>query len=137
LISPDGSFQDITTYSIVRTFPSIEFDELCVGAGMTLPISLWKKARALTDPFKGGKCGSTYIDRNFLNLMTERFGAAFENVPSRRKGPGSEFMTSFEKAKQSFGTTENELFEIYPIDMQGDLALEHYDEDEAAVVLSR
>lgn len=46
-------------------------------------------------------------------------------------------MTSFEKAKQSFGTTENDLFEIYPIDMQGDLAPEHYDEDEAAVVLSK
>ncbi|KAK3897932.1 heat shock protein SSA3 [Staphylotrichum tortipilum] len=112
-----GGTVDITTYSIKRTFPSIEFDEICVGAG--------------------GKCGSTYIDRNFLNWMKERFGEAFENVPARRKGPGSEFMSSFEKAKQSFGTTENDSFEIYPIDMQGDFAPEAYDEDEAAVTLSR
>ncbi len=46
-------------------------------------------------------------------------------------------MASFEKAKQSFGTSENDSFAIYPIDMQGEFALEHYDEDEAAVTLSR
>ncbi|KAH6612882.1 hypothetical protein B0J18DRAFT_447382 [Chaetomium sp. MPI-SDFR-AT-0129] len=112
-----GGTVDITTYTIRKTFPSIEFDEICVGVG--------------------GKCGSTYIDRNFLNLMTRRFGAAFENVPPRRKSPGSEFMASFEKAKQSFGTSENDTFDIYPIDLQGDFAEEHYDEDEAAVTLSR
>jgi hypothetical protein len=87
--------------------------------------------------FEGGKCGSTYIDRNFLKLMTQRFGSAFENVLPRRKGPGSEFMASFEKAKQSFGTSENDSFDIYPIDMQGEFAQEHYDEDEAAVILSK
>jgi hypothetical protein len=69
--------------------------------------------------------------------MTRRFGAAFENVPLRRKSPGSEFMASFEKAKQSFGTSENDTFDIYPIDLQGDFAEQHYDEDEAAVTLSR
>ena len=46
-------------------------------------------------------------------------------------------MASFEKAKQSFGTSENDSFTIYPIDMQGGFAQEHYDEDEAAVTLSR
>ena len=46
-------------------------------------------------------------------------------------------MASFEKAKQSFGTSENDSFAIYPIDMQGEFAQEHYDEDEAAVTLSR
>jgi hypothetical protein len=69
--------------------------------------------------------------------MTSRFGSAFEDVPLRRKGPGSEFMVSFEKAKQSFGTSENETFEVYPIDMQGGFEQDYYDEDEAAVVLSR
>lgn len=69
--------------------------------------------------------------------MTERFGSAFENVPLKRRGPGSEFMASFEKAKQSFGTSENESFEIHPIDMQGNLQQEHYDPDEAAVILSK
>jgi molecular chaperone DnaK (HSP70) len=112
-----GGTVDITTYTIRKTFPSIEFDEICVGIG--------------------GKCGSTYIDRNFFQLMSRRFGSAFEDVPLRRKGPGSEFMASFEKAKQSFGTTENDSFEVYPIDMQGEFGQDHYDEDEAAVILSR
>ncbi|KAL2201124.1 hypothetical protein P885DRAFT_25997 [Corynascus similis CBS 632.67] len=112
-----GGTVDIMTYTIRRIFPSIEFDEICIGIG--------------------GKCGSTYIDRNFIKLMTERFGSAFENVPLKRRGPGSEFMASFEKAKQSFGTSENESFEIHPIDMQGNLQQEHYDPDEAAVILSK
>jgi hypothetical protein len=108
---------DITTYMIRKTFPSIEFDEICVGIG--------------------GKCGSTYIDRNFFNLMTRRFGSAFEDVPPRRRGPGSGFMASFEKAKQSFGSSENDSYEIHPIHMQGELDEDHYDEDEAAVILSK
>ncbi|KAK4152182.1 heat shock protein SSA3 [Chaetomidium leptoderma] len=112
-----GGTVDITTYAIRKTFPALEFDEICVGAG--------------------GKCGSTYIDRNFLSLMTRRFGQAFESVPARRKGPLSEFMASFEKAKQSFGTSENDSYEIYPIDMRGGLRRDHYDEDEAAVILSK
>jgi hypothetical protein len=96
----------------------------------------YRKLRPLT--LKGGKCGSTYIDRNFFQLMTSRFGSSFQDVPLRRKGPGSEFMVSFEKAKQSFGTSENETFEVYPIDMQpGDWNQDYYDEDEAAVILSR
>ncbi|KAL2181474.1 uncharacterized protein P884DRAFT_281709 [Thermothelomyces heterothallicus CBS 202.75] len=112
-----GGTVDITTYTIRKTFPSIEFDEICVGIG--------------------GKCGSTYIDRNFLRLMAERFGSAFEDVPLRRRGPGSEFMASFEKVKQSFGISENVSFEIYPIHMQGEFDEEHYDPEEAAVILSR
>ncbi|KAL2164318.1 hypothetical protein VTH06DRAFT_3534 [Thermothelomyces fergusii] len=112
-----GGTVDITTYAVKKTFPSIEFDELCVGIG--------------------GKCGSTYIDRNFLRLMEERFGSAFENVPLRRRGPGSEFMASFEKVKQSFGVSDDVSYEVYPIDMQGTFDDEHYDPEEAAVILSR
>ncbi|KAK4108030.1 actin-like ATPase domain-containing protein [Canariomyces notabilis] len=112
-----GGTVDIMTYTIRRTFPSIEFDELCVGIG--------------------GKCGSTYIDRNFISLMTRRFESSFENVPSRRRGPGSEFMASFEKAKQSFGSSENDSYDIHPISMQGELDPEHYDQDEAAVILTK
>ena len=69
--------------------------------------------------------------------MTRRFGSAFEDVPPRRRSPGSGFMASFEKAKQSFGSSDNDSYEIHPIDMQGDLDQEHYDEDEAAVILSK
>jgi hypothetical protein len=46
-------------------------------------------------------------------------------------------MASFEKAKQSFGSSENDSYEIHPINMQGELDPDHYDEDEAAVILSR
>ncbi|KXX73243.1 Heat shock protein SSA3 [Madurella mycetomatis] len=117
-----GGTVDITTYTVRKTFPALEFDEICVGTG--------------------GKCGSTYIDRNFLALMSKRFGKSFDDVPLKRKGPGSEFMASFERAKQSFGTagfgtSGDESFEIYPIDMQGSLNPDHYDEDEAAVILSK
>ncbi|KAL7919154.1 hypothetical protein ACQKWADRAFT_323202 [Trichoderma austrokoningii] len=112
-----GGTVDITTYTIQKIYPTIEFDEICVGAG--------------------GKCGSTYIDRNFHKFMTNRFGKSFADVPVKRKGPGSEFMASFEKAKQSLGSSENDSFEIYPIDMQGDFNAEHYDVDEATVILSR
>lgn len=46
-------------------------------------------------------------------------------------------MASFEKAKQSFGSSETDSYEIHPIDMQGELDHKHYDEDEAAVILSK
>lgn len=74
--------------------------------------------------------------------MHERFGKAFEDVQQRRKGPGSEFMASFERLKQNFGaagfgSSDDECFEVHPINMEGDLNPEHYDEDEAAVILSK
>jgi hypothetical protein len=114
--------QDITAYSVQKTFPKVEFGEICVGTG--------------------GKCGSTHIDRNFLQLMRTRFGNAFNDIPQRRKGPGSEFMASFEKVKQNFGaagfgTSEDEFFEVHPLNLEGVFDPEHYDEDEAAVILSR
>ncbi|KAK3387751.1 hypothetical protein B0H63DRAFT_542149 [Podospora didyma] len=117
-----GGIVDITTYPVQRVFPMIEFSEICVGAG--------------------GKCGSTYIDRNFLGLMSRRFGKAFGEVPLKRRGHGSQFMASFEKVKQAFGTAGhdafgNDCFEIHPINMQGYFNPDHYDEDEAAVILSR
>ncbi|KAK3897524.1 hypothetical protein C8A05DRAFT_19735 [Staphylotrichum tortipilum] len=111
-----GGTVDITTYTVRNIFPSLAFDEICVGIDLDC---------------------STYIDRNFLNLMAQRFGVAFETVPPKRKGPGSEFMASFEKAKQSFGSSDSASFDIYPIDLQGNVPQEHYDEDEAAVILSR
>jgi hypothetical protein len=51
----------------------------------------------------GGKCGATYIDRNLYSLLSTRFGAHFESLSDREKGPGSEFMRNFESVKRSFG----------------------------------
>ncbi|OCL09043.1 hypothetical protein AOQ84DRAFT_397591 [Glonium stellatum] len=60
-----------------KTYHRIEFDELCVGAG--------------------GKCGSTYIDRSFHQLMVEWFPESFEKIPVRSKGPGSTLINSFDQ----------------------------------------
>lgn len=112
-----GGTVDITTYTIQKTYPRIEFDEICVGAG--------------------GKCGSTYIDRNFHKLMLKRFGPAFQNAPAKQKAPSSNFMISFEKAKQSFGSSENDSFDILPIKMRDVENPDYYDKDESTVKLSR
>ncbi len=69
--------------------------------------------------------------------MSRRFGSAFESVLPKRRGPGSEFMASFEKAKQSFGTSGNDSFEIQSLIMSGRFSPDHYDEDEGAVILSK
>ncbi|KAK2743030.1 hypothetical protein FQN57_004986 [Myotisia sp. PD_48] len=69
--------------------------------------------------------------------MSERFGAAFENLSSRIKGPGSSFMQDFEQVKQSFGHTyAEEVYEI-PLDMRiSDPDPNYFDEDERLVLLS-
>lgn len=59
-----GGMVDITTYTIINTQPMLDFEELLVG--------------------DGGKCGSTYIDRLFLDWMSEEFGAAFDDLPAKR-----------------------------------------------------
>ena len=46
-------------------------------------------------------------------------------------------MASFEKAKQSFGTSGNDSFEIQSLIMSGRFSPDHYDEDEGAVILSK
>lgn len=49
-----------------------------------------------------GKCGGTYVDRNLLKLLSERFGEAFTSLPPEEIGPGSNFMDSFESKKKDF-----------------------------------
>ncbi|EPS39914.1 hypothetical protein H072_6309 [Dactylellina haptotyla CBS 200.50] len=112
-----GGTVDITTYTITRTYPQIGFEEICAGAG--------------------GKCGSTYIDRNFHKLMVERFGSSFQNVLPKRKAPGSKLMRSFEKAKQSFGSFESDEFLIESPVMDGVNRPEYYDEEESTIKLSK
>ncbi|KAK8161276.1 hsp70-like protein [Phyllosticta citrichinensis] len=114
-----GGTVDITTYRIISTQPSLRFEELpgCIGTG--------------------AKCGSTYIDRNFNCWMANTFGDAFLSLPSKKRGPGSSFMRSFEIAKRSFGS---KLLGRY---RQDDIEIDHinmdvapcgnYDPDEATV----
>ncbi|OAA45111.1 Hsp70 family protein [Beauveria brongniartii RCEF 3172] len=50
-----------------------------------------------------GKCGATFVDRNFFKLMTDRFGYAFLDLDPEKIGPGSHFMNHFEQHKKDFG----------------------------------
>ncbi|KAK2733112.1 hypothetical protein FQN57_002304 [Myotisia sp. PD_48] len=112
-----GGTVDITTYAVLQAEPKLEFEELCVGVG--------------------GKCGSTYIDRNFNRWMTETFGDDFTSVPMRLRGPGSRFMNSFESAKRNFGGSNDDRgVEVGPIRMDAGASV-HYDDDDLVVKLSK
>lgn len=91
---------DISVYTIVEVEPRLEFEELC-GDGERVSVV----EDDLANSFPGGKCGSTFIDRNLHNLMQRRFGQAFQEIEMKRKGPGSRFMNSWEGIKRSFGTS--------------------------------
>ncbi|EAW24046.1 Hsp70 family protein [Aspergillus fischeri NRRL 181] len=77
-----GGTVDVTSYLISEVSPKLSFDELTSAVG--------------------GMCGATAIDRNFYLLMSERFGAAFKDLPLRQKGPDSEFMGYFQTIKEEF-----------------------------------
>ncbi|TVY15152.1 Heat shock protein [Lachnellula arida] len=112
-----GGTIDITTYVVTQVSPYLTFDELHIGAG--------------------GKCGSTYVDRNLHSLLSEWFGSSFDELPFSQKGPGSKFMTSFETYKKSFGLSDDtgDIREIGPIRL--DLPdSEHFDEDERLLILT-
>lgn len=46
-------------------------------------------------------------------------------------------MTEFEKVKHSFGSVDNDSYEIGPIPLGVGHDAEHFDEDEEAVILSQ
>ncbi|KAL2673962.1 hypothetical protein Neosp_012408 [[Neocosmospora] mangrovei] len=74
--------EDITSYEVQSISPRLKLRELCVGGG--------------------GKCGGTFVDRNFRALMERRFGEAFTSLDPEMTGPGSHFMDQFEMAKRDF-----------------------------------
>ncbi|KAK5719921.1 hypothetical protein LTR15_007194 [Elasticomyces elasticus] len=79
-----GGTVDVTTFSIAALEPKLSFEELLVGSG--------------------GKCGSTYIDRNFIKWMEKRFGDSYTRLAWDKRGPASIFMKDFESHKRDFGT---------------------------------
>lgn len=90
-----------------------------------------------TKIFAGGKCGSTYVDRNLHELMSKRFGNAFDKIPHAKKGPGSKFMNAFESAKCQFGNSADPgSIEVGPLDL-GVEDSKYFDADERAVLLDR
>lgn len=87
--------------------------------------------------FVGGKCGSTYIDRNLHALLSKRFGEAFDNIPFAQKGPGSRFMACFEMVKRDFGRNDDrEEVELSPLRLDIPDS-EFYDDDERIVKLTQ
>ncbi|KAL4948273.1 hypothetical protein BDW69DRAFT_199012 [Aspergillus filifer] len=111
-----GGTVDITTYLVNEVEP-LKFEELCTGSG--------------------GKCGSTAVDRNFYELMSERFGEAFDKLPMKRKGPGSEFMRRFETLKRDFGVSDEQTIHELPLNMDvDDPDPKYFDVDERMVIIS-
>jgi len=120
-------------HNLPSIYPTPDFEELCVGAGELRSRNFDRYATTHTIVVKGGKCGATYLDRNFHKLLIDRFGRAFEDVLGRFKGPGSRFMMEFEKAKHSFGSADNDTYEIGPIPLGTGHCPEHFDEEEEYV----
>ncbi|RAO68865.1 uncharacterized protein BHQ10_004877 [Talaromyces amestolkiae] len=112
-----GGTVDITTYLVTETQPTLAFEELCTGIG--------------------GKCGSTALDRNFYKLMSERFGPAFDKLPMKRKGPGSTFMSCFERIKRNFGHNSEDTTHDIEFPMRSlEVDPQYYDDDDQAVIIS-
>lgn len=82
-----GGTVDITSYKIMAVYPKLQFDELIEGVG--------------------GKCGSTYVDREFHRWMSTMFGSRYSNLRHEKTGPGSKFMREFEQCKIEFGSSED------------------------------
>lgn len=112
--------EDVTTYTITSTNPQVVVDEACPG--------------------KGGKCGSTSIDRRMHNLLSRRFGAAFASLPPEKTGVGSKFMKDFESEKLKFDGNMSwvplPLKLKMPLLQSGAVSAEHYDFDEDEILLS-
>lgn len=100
--------------------------------------SAWVFTGDIFDQLPGGKCGSTAVDRNFYALMSKRFGAAFDNLPIKRKSPGSDFMKKFEIIKRDFGHSDEETTFELPLNMTlQDPDPDYFDEEERLVIISR
>jgi len=91
-----GGTVDITSYKVIEVWPKLELEELVEGIG--------------------GKCGSTYIDREFHQWMSRTFGKAFDNLKFEKIGPGSPFMKNFESCKRNFGSS-SDLDQDYDINL--------------------
>jgi hypothetical protein len=91
---------------------------------------------SLTD-ILGGKCGSTAIDRNFYQLVSERFGHEFEKLPPKKRGLGSTFMDKWESAKKNFGITDaNRTHLFYLEDMDAPDSI-YYDRKDQEIRITR
>ncbi|KXS95922.1 hypothetical protein AC578_5199 [Pseudocercospora eumusae] len=111
-----GGTVDLTSYEITGISPNLAFKELVVGTG--------------------GKCGSTYIDREFIRWMENKFGNAYKDLSWEKRGPASRLMKDFEAIKRDFGKSDDHL-RIYEaqVYMRDAPDSDYYDEDDGIVTL--
>ncbi|KAK5276958.1 hypothetical protein LTR40_010978 [Exophiala xenobiotica] len=107
VVDMGGGTVDLCTYRISKTEP-LQLEEACVG--------------------QGAKCGATSVDRALHELLQERFGTAFSNLPLAKIGAGSVLMNAFEAIKRDFtgAYDEGHYFEL-PLKMR------KLDEDDPAI----
>jgi molecular chaperone DnaK (HSP70) len=105
-----GGTVDITSYKVLQVSPKLEFEELVEGIG--------------------GKCGSTYIDREFHRWMSATFGRTFDGLRFEKIGPGSRFMKD-----QEYSINLDQVYEINLV-IPGAADSAHYDSDESVVKLT-
>lgn len=80
-----GGTVDLVAYEITQIHPYLKVDE--------------------TVQAKGGLCGSTALDRAFLQLVRTRLGPQQDSLlTTKRTGRGSRMMSSWETAKKTFGS---------------------------------
>lgn len=71
-------------------------------------------------------------------LLSKRFGNAFDSLPLRKRGPGSNLMKAFEQVKRDFGYSEDGHTHELPLNMSIDKPNpEHFDDDERLVLLTK
>ncbi|RVD85378.1 uncharacterized protein DFL_003702 [Arthrobotrys flagrans] len=105
-----GGTVDLISYEVEEVRPSFKLKETAVGTG--------------------AKCGSSYIDEGFLQLLRRKIGPAFDNDRIWNKkdiGRGSSLMKTFDSIKRSFGQTNNDVWFI-------ELPAEVADDEENGIV---
>lgn len=69
--------------------------------------------------------------------MSERFGPAFDDLPTKKKGPGSTFMRYFEVLKRNFGHDNEDTTHEIELPMRSlEVDPQYYDYDEQSVIIS-
>ena len=70
-------------------------------------------------------------------MLSQRFGAAFDDLTFAQKGPGSRFMAAFEALKRDFGRNdEREIGELGPLNLNV-VDSAYFDEEDRLVLLSQ
>ncbi|KAK6501251.1 hypothetical protein TWF481_009092 [Arthrobotrys musiformis] len=88
-----GGTVDLISYEVEQVQPSFVLKEVVTGSG--------------------AKCGSSYIDEGFTDLLRKKIGPSFddENIWSKKDiGRGSDLMNRFDSIKRSYGQSTNDVW---------------------------